>query len=152
MSIYKEKRKQFYSKFPSFWSDLYGGEYSLYHIFEITEQTRMLLREATERMGKIFFKTARLLRTLPDEQLLELGFPHSCLPFIRMKTLYPETVIGRFDFALTKNGFKMLALIKNIIKFFRQPLFDFVIIVRHMFKYCMNFVTQKIIVGSILKT
>ncbi|MFD0828367.1 glutathionylspermidine synthase family protein [Neobacillus sp. M.A.Huq-85] len=108
MSIYKEKRKQFYSNFPTFWSDLYGGEYSLYHIFEITEQTRMLLREATERMGKIFFKTARLLRTLPDEQLLELGFPHSCLPFIRMKTLYPETVIGRFDFALTKSGFKML--------------------------------------------
>jgi len=60
-------------------------------------------------MGKIFFKTARLLRNLSDEQLLELGFPPASLSFIRMKGLYPESVISRFDFVLTgDNQIKML--------------------------------------------
>ncbi|WP_342429819.1 glutathionylspermidine synthase family protein [Neobacillus sp. FSL H8-0543] len=108
MTTYKQDRKQFYSNFPAFWSNLYGSEYSLYNIFSITEQTHQLLKEATERLGKVFFKTAHLLRSLPDTHLLELGFPSASLPFIRMKTICPESVISRFDFVLTKDGVKML--------------------------------------------
>lgn len=108
MSTYAKDRSQFYSKFPVFWSNLYGGEYSLYHVFTITEQTQTLLKEATERMGRVFFKTAVLLRSLQDNQLLELGFPAASLPFLRMKNLFPESVISRFDFAVTRKGVKML--------------------------------------------
>lgn len=108
ISTYANKRRQFYARYPDFWSDLYGGEYGLYHVFSITEQTHKLLQIATERMGKVFFKTANLLRSLEDHQLLELGFPAASLPFIRMKTLFPETVIARFDFAFTNNVVKML--------------------------------------------
>jgi glutathionylspermidine synthase len=108
MSTYAKDRSQFYSKFPDFWSNLYGGEYSLYHVFTISEQTQTLLKEATERLGHVFFKTAGLLRSLQDDQLLELGFPVASLPFLRMKNLFPESVISRFDFAFTENGIKML--------------------------------------------
>jgi glutathionylspermidine synthase len=108
MSQYSTKRKRFYSQFPSFWSDLYEGEYSLYHVYSITEQNSKQLKEATERMGTVFFKTAHLLRSLPDEQLLAFGYPLESLPFLRLKTLYPETIIARFDFVLTNNGFKLL--------------------------------------------
>lgn len=108
MSTYAKGRSQFYSKFPDFWSNLYGGEYSLYHVFSMTEHTQTLIKEATERLGKVFFKTAGLLRGLQDDQLLELGFPAASLPFLRMKTLFPESVISRFDFALTSDGLKML--------------------------------------------
>ncbi|MBE7148611.1 glutathionylspermidine synthase family protein [Bacillus mycoides] len=109
MSQYIKKRKEFYSNYPHFWSDLYGCEYSLFHVFPITEQTMKQLQVATERMGKIFFKTARILRNLSNEQLLELGFPTVSLPFIRLKGMYPESVISRFDFALTEdNRIKML--------------------------------------------
>ncbi|EJV60072.1 glutathionylspermidine synthase [Bacillus mycoides] len=109
MSQYIKKRKGFYSNYPYFWSDLYECEYSLFHVFPITEQTMKQLQLATERMGKIFFKTARLLRDLSNEQLLELGFPDASLPFIRLKGMYPESVISRFDFALTDdNRIKML--------------------------------------------
>ncbi|PGZ10945.1 glutathionylspermidine synthase [Bacillus cereus] len=109
MSQYKRERKGFYSKYPNFWSDLYGCEYSLFHVFPITVHTMKQLQLATERMGKIFFKTARLLRNLCDDQLLELGFPPASLPFIRMKGLYPESIISRFDFVLTDdNQIKML--------------------------------------------
>ncbi|PGM65877.1 glutathionylspermidine synthase [Bacillus cereus] len=109
MSQYIKKRKGFYSNYPHFWSNLYECEYSLFHVFPITEQTMKQLQLATERMGEIFFKTARLLRNLSNEQLLELGFPSASLPFIRMKGRYPEAVISRFDFALTEdNRIKML--------------------------------------------
>lgn len=109
MSQYIKKRKEFYSNYPHFWSDLYECEYSLFHVFPITEQTMKQLQLATERMGKIFFKTARILRNLSNEQLLELGFPSASLPFIRLKGMYPESVISRFDFALTEdNRIKML--------------------------------------------
>ncbi|RAN84029.1 glutathionylspermidine synthase family protein [Bacillus sp. SRB_331] len=109
MSQYIKKRKEFYSNYPHFWSDLYECEYSLFHVFPITEQTMKQLQVATERMGKIFFKTARVLRNLSNEQLLELGFPTASLPFIRLKGMYPESVISRFDFALTEdNRIKML--------------------------------------------
>jgi glutathionylspermidine synthase len=108
MSTYAKDRRQFYSRFPDFWSNLYGSEYSLYHVFNISDQTHTLLREATEKMGKVFYKTAGLLRSLEDQQLLELGFPAASLPFLRMKTLFPESVISRFDFVLTRNGVKML--------------------------------------------
>ncbi len=109
MSQYIKKRKGFYSNYPHFWSDLYECEYSLFHVFPITEQMMKQLQLATERMGKIFFKTARLLRDLSNKQLLELGFPDASLPFIRLKGMYPESVISRFDFALTDdNRIKML--------------------------------------------
>ena len=49
------------------------------------------------------------MRNLSDEQLLELGFPPASLSFIRMKGLYPESVISRFDFVITvDNQIKML--------------------------------------------
>ena len=108
MSSYIKERKRFYARFPHFWSDLYGGEYSLFHVFEIKEQTVQELQLATERMGKVFFKTANLLRDLSDAQLLELGFPSLSLPFIRMEQFSPESIISRFDFAITNEGIKML--------------------------------------------
>ena len=67
------------------------------------------LHLATERMGKIFLRLLDSLRNLSDEQLLDLGFPSASLSFIRMKGLYPESVISRFDFAVTEdNKIKML--------------------------------------------
>ena len=108
MSNYSTNRKVFYSQFPTFWSDLYESEYSLYQVYSITEHTSCLLKEATERMGHIFFKTARLLRSLTDEQLLELGYPPVSLPFLRLKNFSPETIIARFDFVLTADGFKLI--------------------------------------------
>jgi glutathionylspermidine synthase len=108
MSNYSTNRKRFYSQFPAFWSDLYESEYSLYHVYSISEHTYKLLKDATERMGTVFFKTAQLLRSLSVEQLLEFGYPPKSLPFLRLKTLYPETIIARFDFVMTADGFKLL--------------------------------------------
>lgn len=108
MSKYKQKRQEFYSKYDEFWFDLYGSEYSLYHILPLSEEKLKELRMATEKLGAIFFKTANLLRQLPNEDLIQLGIPELALPYLRCKTIIPETIISRFDFALTQEGFKLL--------------------------------------------
>lgn len=108
MEDYSTRRRQFYSQFSSFWSNLYGSEYSLFHTFPISSTTALLIKEATERMGRVLFKTAALLRSLPDEQLLQLGYPPESIPFLRLKNIFPESVISRFDFAVAKTGVKLL--------------------------------------------
>lgn len=108
MSSYKNNRRSFYSNFPNFWYDLYDAEYSLYHVLGINQEVIKELKQATYRMGLIYDKTARLLRQLSNDQLLDLGFPSATLPYLKLKTIYPETVIARFDFVATEDGFKLL--------------------------------------------
>ncbi len=120
MTSYRSKRKRFYSDFPEFWYDLYDAEYSLYHVLAIDQEVLEDLKQATNRMGLIYFKTARLLRQLSNEQLLELGFPPAALPFLKLKTIYPETVIARFDFVSTENGFKLLEFNSDTPTFIKE--------------------------------
>ncbi len=72
--MYKSERQQFYAQIEQFWADLYDEEYALYDMYEVTEEEVEKIRLATERTGKIFFKTAHLLRNVSNETLLEMGF------------------------------------------------------------------------------
>lgn len=74
MSTYTNDRNKFYSQFPEFWSNLYGSEYSLYHVYTITEQTHNLLKEATERMGRVFLKLPDSCAVLKTDSFLNLVF------------------------------------------------------------------------------
>ena len=94
---YHEKRKRFYSRLNNFWSDLYGEEYALYDAVLTEYDEIKKLRLASERIGHIFFRIGSLLRQVPDETLLAMGFPLVTLPFLRLKTLEMESVISRLD-------------------------------------------------------
>ncbi|WP_100408418.1 glutathionylspermidine synthase family protein [Bacillus solitudinis] len=108
-TLYKRNRLEFYSQFQEFWYDL-NGEYSLYHLLEVEKELIQEIRIATKKMGDIFFKTSTLLRQLPDKTLIELGFPKESVPFLRFKSLLPESIISRFDFVSTNEGLKLLEL------------------------------------------
>lgn len=118
--MYEKEREMFYSRISEFWFDLYGGEYSLFHSFDITEQDVVSIQLATEKLGKIFFKTAKILRNMSDEVLLDLGFPIEVLPFIRFKSIGPETIISRFDFVKQKNQIKMLEFNSDTPTFIKE--------------------------------
>ena len=75
------ERSQFYAKIDQFWAALYGEEYALYDLYEVTDEEVEKIRIASECTGKIYFKTAHLLRNIPDEVLLEMGYPEETLPF-----------------------------------------------------------------------
>lgn len=102
----QEKRITLYNEVPEFWADLFGEEYALYDVYEMKESDVQIIRETTRKIGHIYFKTAKLLRNLDDETLLELGFPEESLSVIRLKPLTPESVIARIDLVKTKNGYK----------------------------------------------
>ena len=102
----QDKRMTLYSEVPEFWADLFNEEYALYDYRLLEENEVATIRDVTEKIGHIYFKTARLLRHLDEETLLELGFPKETLPVLRMKSLTPESVIARIDLVKTPNGYK----------------------------------------------
>ncbi|WP_289139672.1 glutathionylspermidine synthase family protein [uncultured Brevibacillus sp.] len=91
------------------WDWMYGEEYALADIHLISHDFRRELSMATERLGHIFSKVVPVLQRADDSLLLELGVPREALGAVRtvVNEIQP-TVIGRFDFAQTTKGLKML--------------------------------------------
>jgi glutathionylspermidine synthase len=117
---YEDVRKQFYSTIPEFWFDLYGGEYSLYHTHIITQEDVEEIRLATEKLGRLFFKTAKHLRKMNNEVLKDLGFPSETIPLLKFKSIGPETIIARFDFVKDEHQIKMLEFNSDTPTFIKE--------------------------------
>lgn len=119
-SFYHEKRKQFFNKVEDFWPDLYGEEYALYDIYKTNRNVVQKIQQSTERIGYIFFKTAKLLRQASDEILTEMGFPKEALSFLRLHPLKAESVISRIDLVQSGNTFKCLELNSDTPTFIKE--------------------------------
>ncbi|MCH1624289.1 glutathionylspermidine synthase family protein [Ferdinandcohnia quinoae] len=119
-NIYQTKRNAFYKKIPDFWHDLYNKEYSLYHAFPISSDEVSIIHQVSERVGELFFKTAKLLRQLPDETLLQLGMPKETLSFVRHKVIQPESIIARLDLVKTNDGYKVLEINSDTPTFIKE--------------------------------
>ncbi len=101
-------RRTFYETFKDFWHDLDGEEYALYDCYSMSRSEVDEIRNATEKVGQIYRKTAGLLRNLDDETLLQLDIPEEVIPFIRTKSISAEMLISRVDFVKTSDGLKVL--------------------------------------------
>jgi len=117
---YHEKRHQFYRKIKDFWPDLYGEEYALYDLARMAQSEVDQIRLASERIGRIFYKVAPLLREVPEETLVEMGFPAESLSFLKLKTLPFETVIARLDLIKTDTGFKCIEINSDTPTFIKE--------------------------------
>ncbi|MFX3625609.1 MAG: glutathionylspermidine synthase family protein [Ectobacillus sp.] len=115
-----DKRTSFYNTIPQFWPDLYGEAYALYDVYYLSDEQKRKLHEATARAGSIFFKTARLLRQLDEETLLAMSYPKEAIPFMRMSTSLPESVIARLDFVEHEGTFKVLELNADTPTFIKE--------------------------------
>ena len=91
------------------WESMYGDEYALASVLPITTAFCQQLRTAAERLGGVYARTAEILMNCDDELLAELGLPEATWSAVRtsLPALLP-TLIGRFDFAATPIGLKML--------------------------------------------
>ena len=91
------------------WDSMYGDEYALASVLPITPKFRTELQRASEALGRVYARAAAIVMQAGDELLAELGLPEAAWAAVR--TSLPEllpTVIGRFDFAATPGGLKML--------------------------------------------
>lgn len=117
---YRTKRKQFYEKIEGFWHDLYGEEYALYDIKPLEQAEADHIRLISERIGAVFFKTASLLRRVPNETLLEMGFPAETLSYIRLKTMDSESVIARLDLIPSGDSYKCIEINADTPTFIKE--------------------------------
>ena len=120
MSSYHEKRSRFYEGITNFWADLYGEEYALFDMHLLEREEVKQIRRVSDRVGHIFFKVCRLLREVPDETLLEMGFPIETHSFLRLKTLQAESVISRLDLIPTKDGYKCIEINSDTPTFIKE--------------------------------
>jgi glutathionylspermidine synthase len=117
---HKERREQFYKRLEGFWPDLYNVEYALFDYYALTKNEVEAMINATNRIGHIYRKTARLLRRLPEETLQLLGFRAEVIPYLRISVLPEETVIARADLAYVNQEFKLIELNADTPTFIRE--------------------------------
>lgn len=117
---YRTKRKQFYEKIEGFWHDLYGEEYALYDIKPLEQAEADHIRLISERIGAVFFKTASLLRRVPNETLLEMGFPAETLSYIGLKTMDSESVVARLDLIPSGDSYKCIEINADTPTFIKE--------------------------------
>jgi glutathionylspermidine synthase len=110
---YGKRREQLYGPLRAegtfTWDSMYGEEYALADMYWITEEERHELAIATERLGRIFTRTTAVVQQASVELFAELGIPEEAWNALRISVWGDvPTVIGRFDFARTPQGLKML--------------------------------------------
>lgn len=120
MKSHSTERKQLYQSIPQFWHDIYDTEYALLDIKVESRERMDAIRIATERIGRIFYKTSSLLRQLDDETLLQLGFPKQTLSYLRIKTIPFESVIARLDLVVNNHEIKLLEINSDTPTFIKE--------------------------------
>ncbi|OIN67571.1 glutathionylspermidine synthase [Exiguobacterium sp. KRL4] len=95
------ERQKLYGDIESFWDLLDGDIYALTEVMPVSKGTIENLRLAARDAYSIFEKVIPILWTMDDQGLLELGFPEAAVPFLRLQTMRPLSVISRFDFIVT---------------------------------------------------
>lgn len=120
---YKEERKTFYNQVENFWANIDGVEYATLSVSALNKKQVESARKATTRILPVFQRMMELVRTLPDETLLELGYPKESLSFLRLDTNDVPNVIGRFDIMFDGDDAKIIEFNADTPTFIRE-LFD----------------------------
>lgn len=91
------------------WDELYDQEYALASIHLISREYRREIAFATEKLGAVFTRTAQVIQQGSDDLLATLDIPPAAFQAVRVQ-IQPNlaTLIGRFDFAPTPAGLKLL--------------------------------------------
>lgn len=109
---YREWRRAYYNQFPSFWSTFTGEsieEYAVYGALEVPETHAQALRIASTRLYQLMTRLALVIQQAGDHTLLEMGIPAPALPYVRIvMPEMPAVMCGRFEFAMTAEGPKLL--------------------------------------------
>ncbi|MCS1350212.1 glutathionylspermidine synthase family protein [Mechercharimyces sp. CAU 1602] len=111
--VYEEERREIYSSMASegvfTWDRLYEQEYALASCFPLSASLHRQLRVATEELGEVFARVITVVQAGEEELFHTLGIPPAIRRAVRLSVDPTQaTTIGRFDFANTKQGVKML--------------------------------------------
>ena len=108
---YQERSVELYGAIKDVfgWQTMYQQEYALASMHSITREFREEIAHATTKLGEIYAKVINILQQADEEVLDMLGIPPEAWRTIRVPVFnHIVTTLGRFDFAQTKQGLKML--------------------------------------------
>jgi glutathionylspermidine synthase len=109
---YREWRRAYYARFPQFWGTFPGEsreEYAIYGALEISHEHASALRQASTRLYQIMTRLASVLQQADDQSLIAIGIPLPAIPYSRIAMPeMPAVMCGRFEFAMTAEGPKLL--------------------------------------------
>ena len=109
LANYRSGRESFYRRFGALWPGTLLDPYDLLEVYPLSSAEIAAITQAAEAIARIHKRTAKLLRTVPDEALLQMGLPRETLNLSRLQIPgMPDTVIGRLDLVNTIDGYKML--------------------------------------------
>jgi glutathionylspermidine synthase len=111
---YRELRRSYYDQFPAFWATLPGVEVEEYAVFgalEVAPEHVRELRTATARLYQLLQRQTAALQLADERALLDIGIPRCAIPYCQIVIpRMPAIMCGRFEFALTEQGPKLLEL------------------------------------------
>ncbi|SFS33111.1 glutathionylspermidine synthase family protein [Marininema halotolerans] len=111
---YKSCRREIYEPMQRegvfTWDRCHGAEYALAQPAPISKSLRNEMADATEALGAIFARVTKVVQGGGVSLLQELGLPEATWKAVRVGMNHENavTLIGRFDFAMTDVGLKML--------------------------------------------
>ncbi|AFC31935.1 hypothetical protein PM3016_5220 [Paenibacillus mucilaginosus 3016] len=110
---YKERRDALYGALRSegvfTWDVMYEQEYALAGLHRLSPELLAEMRGAAEKLGRLYARTVETVQQGGEELWRELGLPEAAFGAIRLRFDGEKaTLIGRFDFAETPQGLKML--------------------------------------------
>ena len=109
---YQGQRRTYYDRFPAFWGTLPGAgteEYAIYGALKISRAHAATLRTASSRLYQLMTRLASILQRADDQVLLDIGIPPAALPYCHIiMPEMPAVMCGRFEFAMTTEGPKLL--------------------------------------------
>ncbi|WP_051271412.1 glutathionylspermidine synthase family protein [Shimazuella kribbensis] len=108
---YHKHRENIYEPIRDVFSwDIWNGqEYALASYASVNRELQQEISLATKLLSGIFYRVAEVVRLGSEELWKELGYPKETWQAISLSTDYKAvTTIGRFDFAYTPKGLKML--------------------------------------------
>jgi glutathionylspermidine synthase len=112
IETYRARRRAYYSRFPTFWGTLPGEareEYAIYGALEVSREHASALRTASARLYQLLTRLALALQQADDQALIDIGIPPSALPYCHIiMSGMPAVMCGRFEFAMTSEGPKLL--------------------------------------------
>lgn len=111
--LYHKIRQQIYDPIRDegifTWDEINGQEYALANFLPVSREFVKEIRYATQVLGDLFTKVTKILQTASSSLYRELGIPQEAFDFCRISLDHPSvTTIGRFDFAYTTKGLKLL--------------------------------------------
>jgi glutathionylspermidine synthase len=109
LQAYRKAREKFFEHHGRRWPGTLEDGFDILEAYPLSHTDLELIREATGALSAIYNKTASLLRNVADDVLLEMGVPPYLLRVLRCSVPgMQDCVLGRFDFAHTQDGYKML--------------------------------------------